>query len=60
MRRSLKKMMAVGLTAAMTVGSISFQGLSANAAGLPTTDGHNKYVNSEVFNVISDDSIGTK
>ena len=53
-------MMAVGLTAAMTVGSISFQGLSANAAGLPTTDGHNKYVNSEVFNVISDDSFGTK
>ena len=60
MRRSLKKMMAVGLTAAMTVGSISFQGLSVNAAGLPTTDGHNKYVNSEVFNVISDDSFGTK
>ena len=53
-------MMAVGLTAAMTVGSISFQGLSVNAAGLPTTDGHNKYVNSEVFNVISDDSFGTK
>ena len=53
-------MMAVGLTAAMTVGSISFQGLSANAAGLPTTDGHNKYVNSGVFNVISDDSFGTK
>ena len=53
-------MMAVGLTTAMTVGSISFQGLSANAAGLPTTDGHNKYVNSEVFNVISDDSFGTK
>lgn len=60
MRRSLKKVMAVGLTAAMTVGSISFQGLSVNAAGLPTTDGHNKYVNSEVFNVISDDSFGTK
>lgn len=58
--RGLRKAIAVGLTAAMTVGSISFSGLSASAAGLPTTDGHDKYVNKKVFDVISSDDFGTK
>ena len=30
------------------------------ASGLPTTQGHDKYVNKNVFDVISSDTFGTK
>ncbi|MBO5459612.1 MAG: hypothetical protein J5981_05120, partial [Lachnospira sp.] len=58
--RRFKKAIAVGLTAVMAVGSVNLSCLTAKAAGLPTTDGHDKYVNADVFKVISDESFGTK
>ena len=53
--RRFRKAAALGLAALMAVGSVNF-----GAAGLPTTDGHDKYVNKNVFDVISSDSFGTK
>lgn len=54
-----KKVVAVGMSVALTVGSIGM-GESAWAAGLPTTEGHDKYVNKNVFSVIGSDTFGTK
>ena len=54
--RRLRKAAALGLTVCLAVGSISFSGITSDAAGLPTTDGHDKYVNSEIFDVISSDT----
>ena len=39
---------------------MNFAGVTTGAAGLPTTDGHDKYVNKNVFDVISSDTFGTK
>ena len=58
--RRLRKAAALGLTVCLAVGSISFSGITSGAAGLPTTDGHDKYVNSRVFDVISSDTFGTQ
>lgn len=58
--RKIKKAVVVGLAVAMTVSTMNFSGLTVNAAGLPTTDGHDKYVDSNVFNVITSDDFGTK
>ena len=58
--RRLRKAAALGLTVCLAVGSISFSGITSDAAGLPTTDGHDKYVNSEIFDVISSDTFGTQ
>ncbi|MDO5402752.1 MAG: hypothetical protein Q4F11_04875, partial [Eubacteriales bacterium] len=58
--KKFKKVMAVGMSVALTVGSLTLTGFSANAAGLPTTEGHNKYVNSDVFSVIGSDTFGTQ
>ena len=55
----LRKAAALGLAALMTVGSLSIPS-TAGAAGLPTTQGHDKYVNKNVFDVISSDTFGTK
>ena len=55
----LRKVAALGLAALMTVGSLSIPS-TAGAAGLPTTQGHDKYVNKNVFDVISSDTFGTK
>ena len=57
--RRLRKAVAVGLAAAMTLSSAGLQGLTVMAGGLPITQGHDKYVDSNVFNVIADDSFGT-
>lgn len=43
----LRKAAALGLAALMTVGSLSIPS-TAGAAGLPTTQGHDKYVNKNV------------
>ena len=56
----LRKAAALGLAALMAVGSVNFAGVTTGAAGLPTTDGHDKYVNKNVFDVISSDTFGTK
>ena len=58
--RRFRKAAALGLAALMAVGSVNFAGITTGAAGLPTTDGHDKYVNKNVFDVISSDSFGTK
>ena len=58
--RRFRKAAALGLAALMAVGSVNFAGVTTGAAGLPTTDGHDKYVNKNVFDVISSDSFGTK
>ncbi len=58
--RKFKKVIAAGLTAIMTVSAVSLSCLPARAGGIPTTDGHNKYVDSDVFKVISSDTFGTK
>lgn len=50
------------MAAVLTLGSMGLSGgyVTANASGLPTTDGHNKYVNSEVFSVIGSSDFGSK
>lgn len=53
--RNFKRVVAMGLSVAMTVGTLSFAGY---AAGLPTTDGHDKYIDKKVFNVISSEDFG--
>ena len=58
--RRFRKAAALGLAALMAVGSVNFAGVTTGAAGLPTTDGHDKYVNKNVFDVISSDTFGTK
>lgn len=58
--RKIRKVTAVGMAVALTVGSLTMSGFKSQAAGLPTTDGHDKYVNSAVFDVISSDTFGTK
>ena len=58
--KKLKKTVAIGLTTAMVVCTMNLSCLTAGAAGLPTTEGHNKYVNSNVFSVIGSDDFGTK
>ena len=58
--RRFRKAAALGLAALMAVGSVNFAGITTGAAGLPTTDGHDKYVNKNVFDVISSDTFGTK
>lgn len=52
----------MGMAAVLTLGSMGLSGgyVTANASGLPTTDGHNKYVNSEVFSVIGSSDFGSK
>ena len=51
--RRFRKAAALGLAALMAVGSVNFAGVTTGAAGLPTTDGHDKYVNKNVFDVRS-------
>lgn len=58
--RTFRRAAALGLAALMTVGSFGMSGYTANAAGLPTTQGHDKYVDKDVFSVISSDTFGTK
>ena len=52
-----RKVAALGLAALMTVGSLSIP-QAAGASGLPTTQGHDKYVNKNVFDIISSDTFG--
>ena len=54
-----RKAAALGMAALMAAGSLSVTG-TAMAAGLPTTQGHDKYVNKNVFDVIASDTFGTK
>lgn len=54
-----RKAAALGLAALMTVSSLSTL-QTVGASGLPTTQGHDKYVNKNVFDVISSDTFGTK
>ena len=50
--RRFRKAAALGLAALMAVGSVNFAGITTGAAGLPTTDGHYRCVNKNVFDVI--------
>ena len=54
-----RKAAALGLAALMTVSSLGTL-QTVGASGLPTTQGHDKYVNKNVFDVISSDTFGTK
>lgn len=58
--RKFRKVTAVGMAVALTVGSLTIPGFKPQAAGLPTTDGHDKYVDAAVFDVINSDTFGTK
>ncbi len=53
-----RKAAALGLAALMTVSSLGTL-QTVGASGLPTTQGHDKYVNKNVFDVISSDTFGT-
>jgi len=58
----LKKLAALGMSFIMTCSVFTMSGAGGgNAyAAYPTTDGHDKYVDSNVFNVIGSDDFGTK
>jgi exo-poly-alpha-galacturonosidase len=58
--RKFKRVAAVGLTVALTVGTMNLTGLTAGASGMPTTDGHDKYVNQKVFQTINSSTFGTE
>ena len=59
MKKGFKKAAAAGLTAIMLLSSVNFSGFTVNAA-LPTTDGHDKYVNKAAFDVIGSKDFGSK
>ena len=48
------------LSAALITATTVFSTTNTKAAGMPGTEGHDKYVDKKVFDVISDDTFGTK
>ena len=51
---------SVVMSVTVAMSTFGLGGTTATAAGLPTTDGHDKYVNKAVFDVIGSDTFGTK
>lgn len=57
--KSLRKALALAMANAMILGVVGSNCSLTSASGLPSTTGHDTYVNSDVFSVISSDSFGT-
>lgn len=60
MKRGMMRIASVVMSVTVAMSTFGLGGTTATAAGLPTTDGHDKYVDKAVFDVIGSDTFGTK
>ncbi len=60
MKKGMMKVASVVMSVTVAMSTLGLGGTTATAAGLPTTDGHDKYVDKAVFDVIGSDTFGTK
>ena len=56
----MMRVASVVMSVTVAMSTFGLGGTTATAAGLPTTEGHDKYVNKTAFDVIGSDSFGTK
>ena len=52
MKKGMMKVASVVMSVTVAMSTLGLGGTTATAAGLPTTDGHDKYVDKAVFDVI--------
>jgi len=60
MKRGMMRIASVVMSVTVAMSTFGLGGTTATAAGLPTTDGHDKYVDKAVFDVIGSETFGTK